>query len=130
MHARDFCIVVAEDDEILRYCTVRLLKEHGYRIIEARDGQEALELVEKCNDEVHLLVTNHEMPRMNGAELARRLKEKHQRLVVLLISGADHGLESSTDFEVLPKPYNEALLASKVRELLRRAGAEPQVVSR
>ena len=53
------------------------------------------------------------MPRVNGSELARRLREKHKNLVVLLISGADHGLMASPDFEVLPKPYNGALLPIK-----------------
>ena len=124
IHARDFCIIVAEDDDLLRYCTVHLLEKHVYRIIEARDGQEALDLVEKCNDEVHLLITNFEMPRLNGSELARRLREKHEKLVVLLISGADHGLAPSADFEVLPKPYNDAALTHKVRELLRRGAGE------
>ena len=123
MHAQDFCIVVAEDDNLLRYCTVHLLKKQGYRVIEARDGQEALDLVQKCNDEVHLLITNHDMPRVNGSELTRRLREKHEKLVVLLISGADHGLGNGPDFHVLPKPYNEAVLTHKVRELLRRGQA-------
>jgi len=71
-HARDFCIVVAEDDPVLRYCSVRLLMTQGYRMIEAADGQEALELVEKCNDDIHLLVTNHDMPKLSGAELAKK----------------------------------------------------------
>jgi CheY-like chemotaxis protein len=121
MHPHDFCIVVAEDDNLLRYCTVHLLERQGYRVIEARDGQEALDLVEKCNDEVHLLLTNYNMPGVNGAELARRLKEKHEKLVVILISGMDHGMESAPDFEVLSKPYNEAVLATKIRNLLRRS---------
>jgi two-component system response regulator CpxR len=120
MHARNFCIVVAEDNHFLRYCTVRLLEKQGYRVIEAQDGQEALDLVEKCNDEVHLLITNHDMPRVNGSELVRRLREKHEKLLVLLISGGDQLLAGTTDFEVLPKPYNEAALTHKVRELLRR----------
>ena len=88
MHANEHCVVIAEDDELLRYCTVRLLKQHGYRIIEARDGQEAVELLEACDDRVHLLITNYQMPRMNGIELARHLKAKHERLAVLLISGS------------------------------------------
>jgi DNA-binding response OmpR family regulator len=123
MHANNFCIVVAEDDEVLRYCTVRLLQQHGYKIIEARDGQEALELVEECDDPIHVLITNYDMPRLNGAELARRLKAKHEKLKVLVISGSDHGMQPSDDLEILTKPYNEAVLAAKVRELLRRSSA-------
>ena len=124
MHAREYCIVVAEDNEMLRYCTVHRLEAQGYRVIEARDGQEALDLVEKCNDEIHLLITNHDMPRVNGSELARRLREKREKLIVLLISGGDQLLAGTADFEVLPKPYNEVALTHKVRELLRRGRAE------
>jgi two-component system cell cycle sensor histidine kinase/response regulator CckA len=121
MHARDYCVVVAEDDEILRYCTVRLLTGHGYRVIEARDGQHALDLLESCEDRVHLLLTNYQMPYVNGVELARQMRAKDKRLLVLLISGTEPDLDPGDDIEVLPKPYNEALLAAKVRELLRRA---------
>jgi DNA-binding response OmpR family regulator len=123
MHPRDYCIVVAEDDEMLRYCTVRLLAEHGYKIIEARDGAHALELLEQCDDVVHLLVTNYDMPRLNGVELARRLRRKHERLMVLLISGQTPAVDPSEDIEVLPKPYNQAVLSAKVRELLRRGAS-------
>jgi two-component system, cell cycle sensor histidine kinase and response regulator CckA len=125
MHAADYCIVVAEDDEVLRYCTARLLRDHGYKIIEARDGVEALELLEKCDDVVHLLVTNYDMPRLNGVELARKLRAKHERLLVLLISGSDlQDIDPDDDIELLPKPYNQAALATKVRELLRRGASD------
>lgn len=123
MHASDFCIVVAEDDEVLRYCTVRLLQSHGYKIIEARDGMEALELLENCDDAIHLLVTNYDMPRLNGVELARKLRAKHERLMVLLISGSTPDLDPNDDIEILPKPYNQAELAAKVRDLLRRGSS-------
>jgi two-component system cell cycle sensor histidine kinase/response regulator CckA len=121
MDAADYCIVVAEDDEMLRYCTVRLLSRHGYKIIEARDGIEALEIIEKCTDPIHLLVTNFDMPGLNGLDLARKLRARDQRLTVLMISGSTPDLDPTDDFEVLAKPYNEAVLASKVRELLRHA---------
>lgn len=90
MHACDYCIVVAEDDEILRYCTVKLLRQHGYKVIEARDGREALdlEIIEKCEHVIHLLVTNNDMPQLTGLELARKLKTKHEKLAVLLVSGS------------------------------------------
>ena len=120
MHTRDYCIVVAEDDELLRYCTVRLLGEHGYKIIEARNGIEALELLERCEDVVHLLVTNYDMPGLNGVELARKMRAKNERLMVLLISGSTPDLDPTDDIEVLPKPYNQAHLSTKVRELLKR----------
>ncbi len=120
MHTADFCIVVAEDDELLRYCTVKLLEKHGYKVIAARDGIEALELVEACSDPIHLLVTNYNMPHLDGVELARRLRAKHKKLMVLLVSGQSPKIESTDHIEVLPKPYNEAVFTNKVRDLLRR----------
>src|SRR4051812_21347259 len=124
MRSRDYCIVVAEDDEILRYCTVNLLKTEGYKIIEAAGGDEALDLLEKCDDVIHLLVTNYDMPGLNGIELARRLRAKHERLMVLLISGKTPDVDPNDDIEILPKPYNLTELAVRVRKLLRR-GASP-----
>lgn len=121
MHAGDYCIVVAEDEDLLRYCTARLLRQHGYKVIEARDGVEALELLEKSGAAVHLLVTNYNMPRMDGIELARRLRAKHGRLIVLLVSGSDHAADLDEDVEFMPKPFNQADLAVKVRQLLRAA---------
>jgi len=123
MHANDYCIVIAEDEDLLRYCTVRLLAQHGYRVIEARDGQEAIELLEQCDDPVHLLITNYNMPRMNGIDLARHLKAKHEHLAVLLISGAAPETELDADIAFLPKPFTQADLATKVRELLRHETA-------
>lgn len=121
MHASDYCIIVAEDDELLRYCTVRLLRDHGYKVIEAADGQQAVDLLEKCDDPVHLLVTNYNMPNLNGLDLARRLRIKHEALTVLLISGDPPATDASEGIEVMAKPYNQAELTTKVRELLRRS---------
>ncbi len=128
MHARDYCIVVAEDDDVLRYCTVRLLKQEGYKIIEAHTGEAALDLLEKCDDVIHLLVTNYDMPGLNGIDLARKLRAKHERLMVLLISGKAPDVDPNDDIEILPKPYNEAELAVRVRKLIRR-GASPALTS-
>ena len=119
MHAADLCIGVAEDDHILRLCITSLLRKHGYKVVEARDGSEAAELVEKCNDAIHLLISICDMPGMNGAELATLLKQRHDKMLVLLVSGTEHsGAQPFDDF--LPKPYHSATLAIKVRDLLRR----------
>jgi CheY-like chemotaxis protein len=121
MHTENICIMVVEDNAILRFCTVTLLKAQGYRILEAGDGMEALELLEQHNDAIHLLVTNYDMPRLNGIELARRVRAKHKKLPVLLVSGYSPEVEQEDDIELLPKPYNDDVFATKIRELLRRA---------
>jgi DNA-binding response OmpR family regulator len=60
------------------------------------------------------------MPGLNGVELARKMRAKHHRLMVLLISGSAPDINPTDDIEVLPKPYNQAHLSTKVRELLKR----------
>ena len=83
-------VLVVEDDETVRRMTVRALGEAGYATLEAADGQEALDLVRDSPDPPDLVVTDLGMPRMDGYELARRLRADHPNLPVLLISGHVH----------------------------------------
>jgi DNA-binding response OmpR family regulator len=62
------------------------------------------------------------MPRLDGLDLASKLRANHKRMMVLLISGTAPDAEIPDYVEFLPKPYNQAALATKVRDLLRRAG--------
>jgi two-component system, cell cycle sensor histidine kinase and response regulator CckA len=83
-------VLVVEDDETVRRMTVRALGEAGYGTLEAGDGQDALDLVRERPDPPDLVVTDLGMPRMDGHELARRLRADHPKLPVLLISGHVH----------------------------------------
>ena len=128
MNPDDYCILVAEDQPVLRYLTVRTLSEHGYCVMEAMDGQHALRLEAEYDGTIHVLVTNVHMPGCDGHELARRLKVKRPDIKVLIVS-SDHERDfppqaRSHDFALM-KPVDSKSLLTHVAQLLRERGDRP-----
>jgi PAS domain S-box-containing protein len=118
-------ILVVEDDDDVRDYTVEILRELGYRVVEARDGQTALQLFERAEQPVQLLLTDVVMPVMSGSELADLARALQPGLKVLFTSGytrdaimRDGRLEPGLD--LLSKPFTYVSLAAKVRDLLDR----------
>ncbi len=114
-------VLVVEDDETVRRMTVRALGEAGYATLEASDGQEALDLVRERPAPPDLVVTDVGMPRMNGHELARRLRAEHPGLPVLLISGhvlPDPQPAEGNPWPMLRKPFPPEELVRSVGNLL------------
>jgi two-component system, cell cycle sensor histidine kinase and response regulator CckA len=119
-------VMVVEDDEAVRRMTVRALSEAGYATLEAVDGQEALGLVTGGRDVPDLVVTDLGMPRMDGYELARRLRADHPNLPVLLISGHVQPEPSAAEgrpWPLLRKPFPPIELVRRVGEMLGSAAA-------
>ncbi len=100
-----------------------MLRRQGYTVLIADDGAEALEIWDRQRESIRLLVTDVVMPRVNGRELAERLREARPDLPVLYVSGysdeviARHGI-LNPDAGFLPKPFTQAELGRKVRTLL------------
>ena len=118
-------ILLAEDDDVTRHAMARLLRKLGFQVLDARDGQEALELAEWHAGPIHLLVTDRLMPRLNGLQLAAQIRESRPRLPVLLTSGeAWQVAPGSTEVEFLAKPCSAEQLLDRVSELLARADGE------
>ncbi len=116
-------ILLAEDAEPLKKLAASFLEAHGYRVLAARNGEEALQLAAQHSGQIHLLLTDVVMPGMNGRVLAERLLPKFAELKVLYMSGytdsfiAGHGvLDQGT--ALLHKPFTEESLLEKVREVL------------
>ena len=121
-------ILVAEDQEAVRALACRVLREHGYTVLESGHPEDALRLASEHGGRIHLLLTDVVMPGMSGRELAERLSPSHPGAAVLYISGytdnaiVHHGvLDAGTPF--LQKPFTPATLARKVREVLDGAKA-------
>lgn len=114
-------VLVAEDNELMRYVTVSTLSRRGYNVIEACDGAAALRVEAQYKGAIHLLITNVKMPHMNGHDLAREIKIRRPGILVMIVSGeheCDFPPEAAKYAEVLLKPVTPELLLSKVNALL------------
>jgi CheY-like chemotaxis protein len=116
-------ILLVEDDSLVRGLGAEVLRQHGYKVLEAEDGREALEIAQLYNGEIQLLLTDVVMPNMSVAELAQRLKVTRTEIKVLFTSGYADGsivqqgvLEPGVEF--MEKPYSPADLLERVREVL------------
>jgi PAS domain S-box-containing protein len=110
-------VMVVEDEERVRSHSVEALRELGYTVVAARDGPEALRIIER-GQSVSLLFTDVVMPEMTGQELATRARERLPQLRVLLTSGYAPETAGVADKTVLAKPFDLDRLAHGVRAAL------------
>jgi hypothetical protein len=116
-------ILLVEDDDAVRKFALRSLQSQGYRILQAADARQAMDVADRHRGRIDLLATDLVMPLMSGRELAQTLQPRFPRMKVLYLSGytdddmVRHGI---LHFEVnfLPKPFTPSSLAKKVRQVL------------
>ena len=119
-------ILLAEDEPLVRNMVAGMLREQGYTVLQATNGEEALRVVRKhAGQKIQLLLTDVVMPRMSGTDLVDQLMITHPDIRVLLTSGyADDAIVQSGELDpgvgFIPKPFLPAALACKVREVLDR----------
>lgn len=121
-------ILLVEDEEPVRAIAQRILTRHGYTVVPARDGRDALRCAELQEGEFDLVVTDMVMPVMSGRAFAREFSKLHPSTPVLFVSGYTDdeilrrgSLAPRTAF--LEKPFTPDSLLGAVRELL--TAAEP-----
>lgn len=124
-------VLVAEDEESLRQMVAQVLRIQGYTVLEAASGVDALEVWERRERPVDLLVTDMVMPGgITGNELAARLRKQAPELKVIYTSGYSPGM-AGQDVSLLegrnflPKPYSIGRLAQFVRHCLDEGSSEP-----
>lgn len=114
-------IVLAEDDPLMRKLTRKMLEEHGYKVLEAINGDAALEVI-AANTRIDLILTDVVMKGMNGPELVLRLMDSHPQMKVVYMSGytgelaAYQGLQSG--IRLLEKPFTRSALLKIIDETL------------
>jgi two-component system cell cycle sensor histidine kinase/response regulator CckA len=116
-------VLVAEDDDMVRQLSCQLLRHSGYAVLEAANAGEALLINEEHQGEIHLLLSDVVMPRVNGVELAARIKRLRPSIRVAFMSGynGDTATASALAQAVLiPKPFAPQELLTRLRELLDR----------
>jgi signal transduction histidine kinase len=109
-------VLLVDDEDLVRASTADMLTELGYRVVEAQTAEAALRKIDQ-GLEVDLLVTDHLMPGMTGADLARALGSKRPKLPVLLISGYAETEGVGVEFTRLTKPFRQGELAAALGEL-------------
>jgi CheY-like chemotaxis protein len=116
-------VLLVEDEEGVRRLIATILEQHGYHVLEAPGGEEALGMLEQCNDRIDLLISDVVMPRMGGPELAAHLREVRPELTILFISGyTDPSITDQvvlTGSHFLQKPFAADALVRMVGEVLR-----------
>jgi CheY-like chemotaxis protein len=115
-------VLLVEDEEMVRTLVRQVLTWHGYHVLEARTGEEALKIIER-NDQLDLLLTDVIMPGMSAIELVKIVESKRPDLKVIYMSGyTDHAIVRNGllagNVPFLQKPFAPDRLAHKVREVL------------
>jgi PAS domain S-box-containing protein len=117
-------VLLVEDEPTVREVATRMLREQGYNVLVAANGDEALQLARsRSNEPIHLLVTDVVMPRLSGKAVADQLRAGRPDMKVLFISGYSddtlirHGA-ADTGLNFLQKPFSPSLLAYKIRDVL------------
>jgi len=114
-------ILLVEDEPMVRTVAERALTRHGYKVLTANNGEEALEIVDQ-GDEIALLISDVVMPLMDGPTMVREARKTRPDLPILFMSGyAEEQLRKSIDIAnvaFLPKPFSVKELAEAVRKAL------------
>jgi len=117
-------ILLVEDESDVRHYVARILMRHGYTVVEAADGVEALSIVQDGKEAIEMILTDYTMPRMNGDELVGHAVEDRPDLKILYMSGCtnENRLNLSNlkpeGSPLLKKPFSPQKLMCTVRGLL------------
>ena len=116
-------VLLVEDADALRKLARSFLLEHGFNVLVASNGEEAVQVAKNHNERIHLLLTDVVMPGMNGRALSDHLHPNRPDMKVLYMSGytdsfiAGHGVLEE-GMHLLHKPFTEDVLIGKIREVL------------
>ena len=116
---------MVEDEAAVRVLVASVLTDLGYKLIEAMNGREALQMAEAYEGEIDLLLTDLVMPQMGGKELAEQLQLLYPQLKIIFVSGYSddaftNGGKLEPNLNFMQKPFSPGHLARKVRAVLDR----------
>lgn len=119
----DIKILVVDDESRMRKLVSDFLVREGFEVLEASDGNEAIELFKSVND-IDLIILDVMMPRLNGWQVCEKVRESSKVPIIMLTARADEkdellGFELGVD-EYISKPFSPKILVARVNALLRR----------
>lgn len=119
-------VLLAEDQPSIRSVLCELLESQGYKVLQAENGSQALEVAKDYTGSIDVLVADVIMPQLRGVELAKRVTEIFPGIRVILMSGysedalVENRLLSERNMTLIQKPFDPEALAQKIRESLSR----------
>jgi CheY-like chemotaxis protein len=118
-------ILLAEDDDQVRRFAVRVIEEAGYRVITARDGEEAVAQFRAAADRIRLVIADVVMPKLDGRALYEAVAADRPDMPVLFCSGYSFGPLRPEDFpggnvDLIEKPFRPRDLLRKIDQLLKK----------
>jgi len=119
-----YTILLVEDDDNVRASTEAILRDAGFRMLVAKDGHEALGLLE--NNKVHVLFSDIVMPGISGVELAEQVRQRYPAVKIMLITGHyARAAEAVKLGKLMYKPLRRSLMIEELTDLvLRPSGIE------
>jgi CheY-like chemotaxis protein len=116
-------ILLVEDEMALMELLKNLLQNKGYTVLTATDGLEAVELYTRNKDTIHLVLSDHGLPKLSGSEVFKRMKQLNPKVKAILASGYIEPNQKSEIFksgikDFVQKPYDPQEVLRKVREVL------------
>jgi signal transduction histidine kinase/CheY-like chemotaxis protein len=131
-HRRSGTILLVEDEAGVRDLAHEFLKAAGYKVLEAYDGADALDIAARYSGAIDLLLTDMVMPRLSGRELMRALRETRPEVRVVIMSGysefSSGGNDGGLQFASLAKPFSMSSLVEKIDEVLDAARVPEEAV--
>lgn len=115
-------ILLVDDEEMIRNFAKQILEIHGYSVVTAVDGQQAVDLYIRQRERFDLVILDLTMPHLSGSEVLTRIRKLDPHAIVILSSGYPSG-ETYRASAFLPKPYRADTLIRVVREVLDLYGA-------
>jgi CheY-like chemotaxis protein len=117
---------VVDDEAAVRRFAVRVLQQDGFRVLQAADGAEALEILQRLPENLDILLADIVMPRMNGVELMAALSVSHPQVPVVLMSGYASNelleLGIAAPCSIVAKPFSQERLLAEVHRCAGRGG--------
>ena len=114
--------LVVDDDASVRAYIKAALQREGFRTLEAEDGELGLALVRRIGSDIALVISDIEMPRLDGIQLAHLVRAEFPEIPIILISGyADAVLQTLPKVEFIPKPFLSSTLLNVVRKMVTMA---------
>jgi CheY-like chemotaxis protein len=114
---RPLAILLVDDEDIVRTGTAEMIRDLGHHVVEAAGGAEALALLAE-GTRPDVVVTDYKMPRMDGAELSRRLQAVHPTLPILIITGYTGTTDDVLHLPRLSKPFGRAEIGTALAALV------------